>query len=352
MKKMKRLITAASFLVASFNLTAQDLHFSQFFNTPVALNPALTGFIKQDFRMNAIYRNQWKQANAQFATTAFAADGNIRPAKLNGDMIGAGIFLFNDQMGNQTVTNNSIYLSGSYIKTLDAQKRHKVSLGAQLGLVQKSIDYNNLYFDQQIIDYKVDMSAASGESGFENKFSYLNLNVGAFYRFKVSGGTDVHLGFSAFNLLKPKENFVQQALETDVNQLRNRGIINLGLRQRLLNNLWIRPEILIMLQSKASDKNLGGMLEYALTGNPDLLLLQAGAWYRTRDAFILYGGVKYHNILVGISYDMTNSSLVEIRDTPEVSDKAKIGAFEITLTYLGFFKRALPYEHTVPCRFF
>ena len=38
---------------------AQDLHFSQFMNSPLLTNPANTGFIPDgDFRLGANYRNQ------------------------------------------------------------------------------------------------------------------------------------------------------------------------------------------------------------------------------------------------------------------------------------------------------
>src|ERR671917_454749 len=39
---------------------SQDLHFSQWFNSPLTTNPANTGFIPDaDYRVGANYRNQW-----------------------------------------------------------------------------------------------------------------------------------------------------------------------------------------------------------------------------------------------------------------------------------------------------
>ena len=38
----------------------QDLHFSQFYNSPLTTNPANTGFIPDaDYRIGVNYRNQW-----------------------------------------------------------------------------------------------------------------------------------------------------------------------------------------------------------------------------------------------------------------------------------------------------
>ena len=47
-------------LLSTFVASAQDLHFSQWFNSPLSTNPANTGFIPQaDYRLGANYRNQW-----------------------------------------------------------------------------------------------------------------------------------------------------------------------------------------------------------------------------------------------------------------------------------------------------
>jgi type IX secretion system PorP/SprF family membrane protein len=349
---MKKIILIVAGLISGYcnTLSAQDVHFSQFFNTPAALNPALTGFMKADYRVNAIYRTQWRTVNAPFNTIALAGDMNFIPQKLNGDKVGAGIFVFNDQMGSEILNNNSAFASLSYIKTLDRQKRHKLALGTQFGFVQKSIEYNRFYTSQQVKDFKIDKSLASGES--ISSFSYFNMSVGGFYKFRLSPNTDVHLGYALFNVLRPKENFTESFADPYASKLKNRSIINIGGIQKISSKLYIHPEIMLMGQTKARDVNAGLALEYALTGNPDLIMLQAGAWVRKGDAVIFYGGIKYHNIHIGLSYDKTYSSLLDIRDSQEVKDNARIGAYEVTLTYTGFLKRAIPHEHTVPCRFF
>ena len=57
-KKIKILIIVSCIL--QLKTAAQDLHFSQFFNSPLVTNPANTGFIPDaDYRIGANYRNQW-----------------------------------------------------------------------------------------------------------------------------------------------------------------------------------------------------------------------------------------------------------------------------------------------------
>jgi hypothetical protein len=47
-------------LLFVISMNGQDLHFSQFMNSPLTTNPANTGFIPGgDYRVGINYRNQW-----------------------------------------------------------------------------------------------------------------------------------------------------------------------------------------------------------------------------------------------------------------------------------------------------
>ncbi|HRF17259.1 MAG TPA: type IX secretion system membrane protein PorP/SprF, partial [Chitinophagaceae bacterium] len=55
------LIMCVAFLTA-FNknsASAQDIHFSQFFEAPLLRNPSLAGIFTGDIRVQAVYRDQW-----------------------------------------------------------------------------------------------------------------------------------------------------------------------------------------------------------------------------------------------------------------------------------------------------
>ena len=53
-----------------FVTKGQDYRYSQFYNAPLLLNPALTGEPKTDYRLNANYKNQWSSVTDGFKTTA------------------------------------------------------------------------------------------------------------------------------------------------------------------------------------------------------------------------------------------------------------------------------------------
>ena len=52
------------------NCHAQDIHFSQFFETPLLRNPALAGIFSGDLRIQAVYRNQWNSVTVPYQTTS------------------------------------------------------------------------------------------------------------------------------------------------------------------------------------------------------------------------------------------------------------------------------------------
>ena len=74
MKKIKYLILSALFLQVAGS-KAQDIHFSQLYETPLYLSPANTGFFNGYVRAIANYRNQWASMNNAFQTMAFSLDG-------------------------------------------------------------------------------------------------------------------------------------------------------------------------------------------------------------------------------------------------------------------------------------
>ncbi|MBC7388316.1 MAG: PorP/SprF family type IX secretion system membrane protein, partial [Opitutaceae bacterium] len=144
---LKKILLSCFITTLAYSVNAQDFHFSQFYNSPLTLNPALTGRIREDFRVGIIHRNQWKAINSAYVTSAVFADINFikNPFKL--DMWGVGLVAMNDEIGDGMFSNQNIGLSLSGTKTLDELKRHKLSIGVQPSYVTKGLNKNNLIFD-------------------------------------------------------------------------------------------------------------------------------------------------------------------------------------------------------------
>jgi hypothetical protein len=93
MKYKKNIIfLIAAFALCSLTTIAQDLHFSQFFNSPLTTNPANTGFIPDaDYRVGGNYRNQWSSVMAQpYKTMSLFADAQVFRERMENGWLGLG----------------------------------------------------------------------------------------------------------------------------------------------------------------------------------------------------------------------------------------------------------------------
>ena len=106
---MKKLICTLSIcLTLALCASAQDPNFSQFFASPLTLNPALTGKFDGVFRVAGNYRNQWPSINNAFVTKTASADFHLIKDYLPEiDRWGVGILFMNDQ-------NTSLKLDNSF----------------------------------------------------------------------------------------------------------------------------------------------------------------------------------------------------------------------------------------------
>ena len=58
-KTFLHLSVCCAILLSVVTAHAQDIHFSQFYQSPLNLNPAMTGVMNCNHRLVANYRNQW-----------------------------------------------------------------------------------------------------------------------------------------------------------------------------------------------------------------------------------------------------------------------------------------------------
>src|SRR5512147_7357 len=118
---MKKLICTVSIcLTLGLCAMAQDPNFSQFFASPLTLNPALTGKFDGLYRIAGNYRDQWPTFNNAFVTYTVSADFGILKSRVPEiDQFGVGFMAFSDKSGNGILSNNYGAISVAYHKGLD-----------------------------------------------------------------------------------------------------------------------------------------------------------------------------------------------------------------------------------------
>ncbi|MEY4885315.1 MAG: hypothetical protein RL151_624, partial [Bacteroidota bacterium] len=116
----------------SQELRAQDPHFSQFFTSPLTLNPALTGLFDGDFRVAGNFRNQWPTINNAFKTGTASIDFSLLKDNIpENDRWSIGLLALNDRSVNRILNNNHYSVSTAYHKGLDENGYHQLTIGFQ-----------------------------------------------------------------------------------------------------------------------------------------------------------------------------------------------------------------------------
>src|SRR6476660_3593682 len=137
---MRKLLFCFSLICCVFSLKAQDPNFSQFFASPLTLNPALTGKFDGVFRIAGNYRNQWPSINNAFTTFTTSIDASVLRNRIpEFDQMGVGVMAFKDQSGNGVLQNTFLAASTAYHKALDENGYHQLGLGFQGTYVNKRL---------------------------------------------------------------------------------------------------------------------------------------------------------------------------------------------------------------------
>lgn len=295
------------FLVCS--LHAQDIHFSQFGNSPLNLNPALTGQFEGDYRFRANYRNQWNvpipyntvsgSFEKSFCTVNCGESVSWRAPGLS---LGA---LFNyDVAGDGKLSTAQLEVAGSYTGYLASRLAY--SAGLMVGGGQRSFNQANLFFDSQYDGKGFDPNLPNGED-FDNttKFVFdvsagLNLHYGA-----LNNRSAVDFGLGVFHLNQPKANFYNSTDKRLPSRFAVYGMaaVELSSRFDLLVNA------LGQFQGPYQEILLGpGLRIHLQSGNlPGRPAVDVGLHFRLNDAVIPYAGLAYRMWLFGISYDINTS---------------------------------------------
>ena len=244
---------------------AQDHLYSQFFNSPVYLNPALNGQFEGDFRVNMIYRNQYTSSGANSNYLTGSIDYNI--PQFGG---GIGLIFSHSTEGNAFLSSNNV--AGIYSYSVGSDQ-YVLSFGLQAGISNNSIDYSKLVFDDQI-DPRYGIIPGSISSAdavpFNNKYYF---DAGAGVNLVVG---DFMVGTSLQHLNSPNESFTGTPAKLPI---RGTGYLSYRLDLNKDENIdddeksYLLPSAVYYKQSASSSAAIG--MEYKHKS------VSAGLWYRT-----------------------------------------------------------------------
>lgn len=307
---------------------SQDPNFSQFFASPLTLNPAQTGKFDGVFRVAGNYRNQWPTINNAYVTKTASIDfGVMRNRIPEVDQMGVGIMGFTDRAGDGVLVTNSFALSLAYHKGLDENGYHQLGAGFQAGYTNKRLDITKVYFADELTPFGF-VPGTTGEV-FSNKqinVSYVDVNAGVMYNGSTNGYNNFYLGASMYHINRPKETF--QGGEFLLNP---RITIQAGGKIPVGSYHGLHLSGNFSFQSNAKNLMLGGAFAYNVNNNDeDPTTFFIGGWTRmtsnTNDAIIPYVGLEFKSIHIGYTYDVNISNLKTASNS--------VGGNEISLIYI------------------
>jgi len=346
------------------NLNSQDIHFSQFYMSPLNLNPAMTGVMNGNIRLTGNYRNQWASVLRDKSFRTYSVSYDQRVAVGRNDFFGVGGTVWGDKAGDAGFATQTGKLSFSYSKKIAGyrDKASYVVVGAEGGAAQRSIDFLNLRWGTQHNGSGgFDPTLSSNETSFGNtNFVFADLAAGLLLFNVVNKNTNYYIGGAYHHLNRPNQAFsvsdIAGVFVRNTDLIFTRITVHAGGEFPIAPNLGALPGIIYMKQGPAFQINGGNSFRFTLNDNPgEYQAFQVGVWARIAsredastagtpgassggvlmDAAILSARFDFNDISLGFSYDVNVSPLRAASNGQ--------GAFEFSLQYkiLGNTKKSV-----------
>jgi len=309
-------------IISASNIYAQDIHFSQYYASPLTINPSLTGSFDGLMRFGGNYRSQWGTVSKQFQTVSVFTDLNMLRDKLDGDWMSAGLHVVNDMAGDGRLMVNKASFSLAYHFKLTRWHNLYLSVGAAGLFVHKKIDFSRLLFDSQWNDVGFDSQIDPRENYTSSSIHYLDFHAGASMTYSVVKKFSVEGGVSVIHIFAPTESFFNAE-----NQVHRRPVAHIYSDIRIHKDWGLQPGGAFMYQRKAQEVIAGTnvTLDKKLSYSRKLTVF-FGLWYRNLDALFPLAGVQVQKTRMLFNYDVNLSKLVPGSYT--------VGAFEISIVHV------------------
>jgi len=311
-----------------YEAAAQDMHFSQWFNSPLTTNPANTGFIPDaDYRLGVNYRNQWSTImSVPYKTMSIWGDAQVFRDRIESGWLGLGGVILRDVAGSGKLTSTKIYASAAYHQMLGVA--HLLSAGFNVGWANKRINTTDLKFPDQFDGKFFDSNLPTSVVLDVPNINYFDMQVGVNYAYFPNDKLYINGGLSAWHLNQPRESFFSTDQSGYDSRIPRRYNAFVNASVKLNEQVIVNPMAYFTTEAKASELVAGGNIQYNLSGDGDAQLF-GGLYYRAGDAFIPLIGFEWKSLKLMFTYDATTSSLSQYNHSR--------GAFEFSLVRPGFY---------------
>lgn len=302
MKKKKIILTIITVFGLQFLVTGQDIHFSQFFETPFLRNPALAGIFTGDVRFQSVYRDQWNSVTTGYRTASL--NGEFKKSVGNGDdFVTMGMQLFYDKAGTVSFTNTQVLPALNYHKSLSTEKNTYLSLGFMGGWVQHRIDISKITTNSQYEGMGI------GENITDPSYSYIDGSVGMSLNSSLNNNPEnnYYLGAAFHHFNRPRNSFYKNKKI----ELNPKWVFSGGLKLGVNDYSYVTLQADYSKQGSFTETVFGAMYGFKFGDYPDKpdYTIHFGTYMRWNDALIPVIKLEYSPYSVSFSYDANISKL-------------------------------------------
>jgi type IX secretion system PorP/SprF family membrane protein len=331
---MKKTLLTSIAVIAIGILSAQDIHFSQFTQSPLVINPSSAGFFDGYYRATANYKNQWASMGKAFNTMAAAFDMPLGIKRRKSAYFGVGALIFNDKAGDAGMKKFSASLNASGIVPISPYL--KMAAGLSAAFNQQSINLSNLNFGNQYNGNGFDPNIQSNEL-IDQSYSFFDVGAGISFGYNNARGGfarddifKINFGIAGYHLNRPQQSYFSGGTDRLYMRLVAHGDARIDFPKTKFS---IVPKALFMMQGPNMEILAGALCRYRLqngtkvTGVTSESGISLGCSYRYGDAIIPEAYFEFANFAAGLSYDLNISSYKQVSNLG--------GGFEISLKYIN-----------------
>jgi type IX secretion system PorP/SprF family membrane protein len=323
-------------VLSTMNMKAQDAFFTQYYASPLNINPAMMGVFQGQCRLNVNYRQQWGGIFSDVPIRTIHSSFDYRLRIVDEDYIAFGINAVQDESGAYSKLKSTRGNLGiSYMKQLSANRYNSsdqyLVAGIQFGTGQFRTGTDGLWFNRQYdsLTYNVNTALASGEVGVQSNM-YLDYTAGLMWYMVAQDNMSLYIGASAHHLSNPNISFFGNKGES----LRRRFNINMGGEIPLNDELSILPSMMTSIQGPSMMTQFGSNFRYSNNDWQEVAIRVGGAYRLSNkfkgilgDAFTVTGMLEMNGWVFGASYDIHTSTILKPTNGR--------GAWELSLIYIA-----------------
>ncbi len=292
-------------LILQLDTYAQDPVFSQFYSSPLTVNPALAGNGNTNWRLIINNRNQWiGEGLDPLTSTSISIDGKLfRQEGNESNYIGGGLLFLQDKgLGGIYKANSFHGILSSHI-SLDENDAHGLSVGLGGTYSNTMIDFAQLTFGQQLSFSGFNRALPTVEPSLSNVKPYFAMFAGINYSYNTENAS-FDIGASGYRFLKTNRSALDDATQLDP----PRYNIHADFQTFITNRLVLNTNGMYVFETGRNTYTVGMNFGQILDDSGEPSILNTGIWYRGNDAIIPYLGFVYKNFQAGVTYDINTSS--------------------------------------------